>query len=89
MTDMPEAAVVISTYNRPDFLQLVLEGYRRQDTHRFSIYIADDGSTDETANLIRAMQAGFPVGIRHIRHEDKGFRKARIHNIVLREVSDP
>ncbi len=83
------AAVVISTYNRPDFLQLVLEGYRRQDTHRFSIYIADDGSTDETANLIRAMQAGFPVGIRHIRHEDKGFRKARIHNIVLREVSEP
>jgi glycosyltransferase involved in cell wall biosynthesis len=87
---MPDsAAVVISTYNRPDFLQLVLEGYRRQDTDRFRIYIADDGSAAPTAELIRTMQADFPVGIRHIRHEDKGFRKARIHNLVLREVAEP
>lgn len=83
------AAVIISTYNRPDFLKLVLEGYRRQDTKHFRIYIADDGSTDPTAELIRAMQAGFPVEIRYIRHEDKGFRKARIHNLALREISEP
>ena len=83
------AAVVISTYNRPDFLQLVLEGYRRQDTRSFSIYIADDGSAEPTAELIRSMQADFPVAIRHVRHEDKGFRKARIHNVVLRDISEP
>jgi glycosyltransferase involved in cell wall biosynthesis len=82
------AAVVISTYNRPEFLQLVLEGYRHQDTRDFTIYIADDGSTESTARLIRDIQPGFPVPIRHIRHEDHGFRKARIHNLVLREVGE-
>jgi len=83
------AAVVISTYNRPDFLQLVLEGYRRQDTANFTIYIADDGSSKATAGLIRDIQPDFPVEIHHAWHADNGFRKARIHNLVLQEVSEP
>jgi glycosyltransferase involved in cell wall biosynthesis len=89
VTDKPDAAVIISTYNRPDFLRLVLEGYRRQDTDRFAIYIADDGSSEATAELIRTMQSDFPVAIHHVRHEDQGFRKARIHNRVLRDVAEP
>ncbi len=82
-------AVVISTYNRPEFLRLVLEGYRRQDSHDFCIYIADDGSTETTAAMIRDMQADFPVEIRHIWHEDRGFRKARVHNLALKAVTEP
>jgi glycosyltransferase involved in cell wall biosynthesis len=81
-------AVVVSTYQNPAMLHLVLEGYRRQNTRNFTIYIADDGSNEPTTELIRSMQTNFPVDILHMWHEDRGFRKARIHNLVLREVSE-
>jgi len=82
-------AVVVSTYNRPEFLRLVLEGYRRQDSPDFTLYVADDGSTESTAALIRELQADFPVPIRHVWHEDHGFRKARVHNLALKAVDEP
>lgn len=82
-------AVVISTYNNPAFLRLVLEGYRRQSCHDFTIYIADDGSGEETRQLILNIQESFPVQIRHFWQADEGFRKARIHNRVFAEITEP
>jgi len=81
-------AVVISTYNQPDFLRLTLEGYRRQTDSNFSIYIADDGSTPETAQTIQHMQANFPVAIKHLWQTDDGFRKARIHNRTISRINE-
>jgi len=81
-------AVVISTYNQPDFLRLTLEGYRRQTDHHFSVYIADDGSTAETRQLIEQIQADFPVPICYLWQQDNGFRKARIHNRVISRISE-
>jgi GT2 family glycosyltransferase len=88
MHDLPSLAVVISTYNAPDFLRLTLEGYRRQSDLNFSIYIADDGSESETTALIKTFQADFPVPIRHVWQKDKGFRKAHIHNQTIRQISE-
>jgi len=82
-------AVVISTYNTPDFLRLVLEGYRQQSNLHFSIYIADDGSGDATKVLIEKIKNNFPVPIHHIWQENDGFRKARIHNEVIRKITEP
>jgi len=82
-------AVIISTYNNPDFLHLVLQGYARQSAQDFSIYIADDGSSDKTRCLIERISKDYPVPIQHIWHEDQGFRKARIHNIALQRVKEP
>ena len=88
MSELPSLAVVISTYNAPDFLRLALEGYRRQSDLNFSIYIADDGSKTETAALIEKFQADFPVQIRHIWQQDKGFRKAHIHNQTIGQINE-
>ena len=85
----PGIAVVISTYNSPAFLQLVLDGYRKQSDLGFSIYIADDGSSEETKRLITKNQADFPVPINYVWHEDHGFRKARIHNLTLGQIKEP
>ena len=85
----PALAVVISTYNVPEFLHLTLEGYRKQSDLNFSIYIADDGSKEETTELIHQFQKGFPVPIQHIRQSDDGFRKARIHNKVISRIREP
>ena len=89
MHTMPSLAVVISTYNAPDFLHLTLEGYRKQSDLNFSIYIADDGSKKETTELIQQFQKTFPVPIQHISQTDNGFRKARVHNKVIARIKEP
>ncbi|MFQ5355210.1 MAG: glycosyltransferase [Mariprofundaceae bacterium] len=89
MSEPDQVAVVISTYNNPDFLQLVLQAYKRQTDTHFKIYIADDGSKNETRELIERFSEDFPVSIEHVWHEDKGFRKATIHNAVIRRIREP
>lgn len=81
-------AVVISTYNAPSMLRLVLQGYKAQNDADFCIYIADDGSAQQTTDLIDELRHEFPVPIEHVRHEDRGFRKARIHNEVIRQCRE-
>ena len=73
-------ALVISTYNWPEALRLVLESVRRQEVLPDEVLVADDGSGEETAGLIRHFQKNFPVPLRHFWQEDNGFRKTRIMN---------
>ncbi|MFQ5581214.1 MAG: glycosyltransferase family 2 protein [Mariprofundaceae bacterium] len=82
-------AVVISTYNNPEYLRLALEGYRQQHCHDFSIYIADDGSGADTQQCIEYIRQDFPTPIEYIWHEDRGFRKARVHNLALARIQEP
>lgn len=76
-------AVIVTTYNRPDALALVLEGYLAQADCNFELLVADDGSTEETAEVVRQYQARAPFSIRHVWQEDKGFRAAAIRNRAL------
>jgi len=75
-----KVAVVVTTYNRPDALALVLDGYLAQSTHDFELIVADDGSTDDTRRLIADYATASPFRISHIWHEDRGFRAAAIRN---------
>jgi len=81
-------AVIISTYNAPEMLRLVLDGYAQQSDTDFSIYVADDGSGPATKEVIDAFRLNSAIPILHIRHEDAGFRKARIHNRVIGQCSE-
>jgi glycosyltransferase involved in cell wall biosynthesis len=76
-------ALLISTYNWPEALRLVLESVRRQAILPDEVLVADDGSGEETAGLIRHFQQHFPVPIRHFWQEDAGFRKTRIMNTAV------
>jgi glycosyltransferase involved in cell wall biosynthesis len=69
-------SVVVTTYNRPDALQAVLQGYAAQSDLAFELIVADDGSTSDTASLVDqfAAQAQFPVS--HVWQDDAGFRAA-------------
>lgn len=71
--------VILSTYNQPAALEKVLWGYSVQTYAEFEIVVADDGSTSETADLLEAMQRR-GLSIRHVWHEDRGFRKCEILN---------
>lgn len=75
------AGVIISTYNNPKWLEKTLWGYAYQTRSADEIIIADDGSTDDTRQLIENFRTILPI--RHVWHEDNGFRKSRILNSAL------
>lgn len=79
-------AVIVTTYNRPDALAAVLEGYLAQSDCDFELLVADDGSTAETAALVKQYQARAAFPVRHIWQEDIGFRAAAIRNRALAQT---
>jgi glycosyltransferase involved in cell wall biosynthesis len=73
-------SVVITTYNREDALEAVLRGLAQQTDGNFEIVIADDGSGPQTARLVEAWSRRLPVPVKHVWHEDRGFRTGQIRN---------
>ena len=81
------AAVIVTTYNRPDALAAVLEGFREQDTRDFELLIADDGSTADTREVVETYAKGAPHAVRHVWQEDEGFRAGAVRNRALAQTS--
>jgi glycosyltransferase involved in cell wall biosynthesis len=73
-------SVIITTYNRPDALCLVLRGLAAQNAGDFEVIIADDGSTGETATAIDALRPDLPYELRHVWQADEGFRAPMARN---------
>lgn len=80
-------ALLISTYNWPQALELVLSSVARQSRMPDEIIIADDGSREETKLLIASFKSRFNLPIKHIWHEDKGFRKSLILNKSVKNIN--
>jgi glycosyltransferase involved in cell wall biosynthesis len=83
----PTTGVVFTTYNRPHDLERVLAGYAKQSHKSFEIVIADDGSGDETRACITQARDRWNLDIRHVWHEDVGFRKCKILNRAIAETN--
>lgn len=75
--------VIISTYNAEEWLEKVLVGYSVQTYKDFNIIIADDGSRASTKELIDSYAKNFPVPIKHLWHEDLGYRRQEILNLAI------
>ena len=80
-------SVIISTYNSVVWLNKVLEGYKYQTHAHFEVWVADDGSTNETKTLIETHKKTYPVPLHHIWHEDQGYRRQRILNQAIQKVN--
>ncbi|MDR1116482.1 MAG: glycosyltransferase family 2 protein [Tannerella sp.] len=86
---MQSVGVIISTYNNPRWLEKTLWGYLNQTYPDFELIIADDGSGKETNELIDRYQKAYFPALKHVWHEDRGFRKTRILNqAVLSATSE-
>lgn len=80
-------SVIFTTYNSPAWLEKVLWGFDLQTHRDFEVVIADDGSTDDTRDLIERFRRESSLDIKHVWHEDKGFRKCRILNKAILEAN--
>ena len=74
-------SLIISTYNRPDALELCLRSALRQTRMPDQIIVGDDGSRPDTRALVERIAAENPdVEIAFEWQEDCGFRLARMRN---------
>lgn len=76
-------SVIISTYNQPAWLKKVLIGYDCQSNKDFEIVIADDGSREETKLMIEDFSKRLDFPVKHVWHQDQGFRKTEILNKAM------
>lgn len=80
-----QISVIVTTYNRPDALALVLQALLDQTDANFEVIIADDGSTDATRTLIQHFQSQSGcAGLQRIMHAwqaDDGFRASAARNL--------
>lgn len=84
---MIDCSLIISFYNRIDYLKLVLAGLERQTFRNFQIILADDGSNQNVVREIESISKQISFPFIHIWQEDKGFRKNRILNSAIRNSS--
>lgn len=89
MPTLYKASVIVAFYNKPDFLKLVLAGFEIQSFKDFEIIIADDGSKTKVVDEINKISKESSLAIKHVWHEDEGWRKNEILNrSVLASKSD-
>ena len=76
------AALVVTTYKRPDALRRVLASVGNQTRRPDQLIVADDGSEhDDQASAISSLR-GIP-GSHYLWQRDDGFRAARLRNLAL------
>jgi glycosyltransferase involved in cell wall biosynthesis len=75
-------SIVVSTYQWPEALDAVLEMLARQSDPRFEVVVADDGSGDETLEVVRRWRAVLGgARLVHAWQPDEGYRLARVRNL--------
>ena len=77
------SSLLIATYNWPEALAVVLASVRAQRVLPTEVLVADDGSGDATRALVTGESREFPVPLRHIWHDDAGFRLGMIRNKAM------
>lgn len=82
-----KVCLILSTYNWKEALELCLRSINQQTRMPDEVIIADDGSTEDTRQLIDSMREGFRCPLIHVWQEDKGFRKSKILNEALRQCT--
>ena len=82
-------SVIVSTYNSEAWLEKVLQGYAKQTYADFEVIVADDGSRPATQALVERYAQDFPVPLRHIWHEDQGYRRQEILNKAIPIAAHP
>jgi glycosyltransferase involved in cell wall biosynthesis len=76
-------SLIITTYNWPAALDLAIRSALAQSELPCEIIVADDGSTNETAELVECHRASARIPVLHVWQEDRGYRLATSRNRAI------
>ena len=76
-------SVIVTTYNREDALDAVLQSLAQQNDPDFEVIVADDGSGPATAKLVDTWRTKIGNRLEHVWHADRGFRAGEIRNRAI------
>lgn len=78
---MPHFSIIIGIYNQAATLPILLESLQQQTFQDFEVHFCDDGSTDDSADLIQRFMSIVNIATHcryfYHRQENKGMRLAR------------
>jgi glycosyltransferase involved in cell wall biosynthesis len=84
-TRRPEVSVIVTSFQRPQHLRRSLRSIRNQQSHkcRFEVVVADDGSWDETFEIVAVFAASVDFPVTFTTHEHQGFCVAKSRNNAI------
>jgi glycosyltransferase involved in cell wall biosynthesis len=88
MSDL-DVSVVIATFNKARYLDLTLASWCGQQYPSYELIVVDDGSTDDTSEVLRKYEAELPIRVLGERHRgragarNRGLAAARGSRIVF------
>ena len=86
----PDLAIIITSYQMPWHLERALLSVACQKTsRRLEVVVSDDGSTDETARVVKRFAQTAPFPVRFVTHPHQGFHAARCRNEGVRHSTAP
>lgn len=86
----PDLAIIVTSYQMPWHIRRVLESIAVQRTNRqFEVIVADDGSRDETPQVVREFAEQAPFRVQFITHPHTEFHAARCRNEGVRHSTAP
>lgn len=79
-------SVIISTYDCPQRLDLVLLGFNQQTDANFEIVIADYGAKQETRDAIEEFRTKSSIDVLHVSSSDEEYHKSSALNQAILEA---
>jgi glycosyltransferase involved in cell wall biosynthesis len=76
-SDRPAVSIILPTYNRAKFLPQAFESIRSQTFTNWELIVVDDGSTDNTRELVEDLTRGWAQSVGYHRQENQGAYGAR------------
>lgn len=82
---MPKASVIIPVYNGGDYIGETIDSILSQSFHDFELIIVDDGSTDDTADVIHGFRDS---RIRYFHQPNSGKPASPRNNAIRKSEGD-
>jgi glycosyltransferase involved in cell wall biosynthesis len=84
----PDVTLIVTTYQMPGHLRLALESIACQrTTRRLEVVVADDGSGDETPQVVAQFAQRAPFPVKWFTHAHAGYHVSRCRNAGARAAS--
>ena len=78
---MPKISVIIPVYNTEKYVEKCLESLAKQEMKDFEVIIVNDGSTDNSENVIKNYMQSSKLNIKYLEKENGGLSSARNYGV--------